>query len=128
MPRRIEEMLIHRRYSNGACAIERLCRECGKKFVGERNICPPCRNLARAKTGKFNADYHRDYYHRKYSKAVMQQDDPLFESLETAGPKRKAFLMQKDRIRCQLAAIAQARLSPDNGTVLEIEEALEVEL
>jgi hypothetical protein len=104
--------------------IDRLCRECGKKFVGERNTCPACHNLARRKNGKFNAEYHRAYYHRRYSKsAMLHNQGDLTKQGRIAELRKAAFEKQKTRIRNELLSISIAKLDPDNNTVEEIEGA-----
>jgi len=124
MPRRLEDIRIYHRYPNGACVTDRICRECGHKFIGERNTCPPCRNAARRKTGKFNADYHRAYYHRRYSKsAILHDKGELTKQGPIAQLRKAAFEKQKCRIRSELLSITIAKLNPNEDTVEEIEGA-----
>jgi hypothetical protein len=103
--------------------IDRLCRECGKKFVGERNTCPACHNLARRKNGKFGAEYHRNYYHKRYSKsAMLHNQGDLTKQGPIAELRKATFEKQKFRIRAELAAIVCAGLDPANDTIETIEK------
>ena len=47
-----------------ACITERVCKECGKEFVGDRFTCPQCRHEKVKASGKFGAEYHHDYYEK----------------------------------------------------------------
>jgi len=124
MPRRIDDRRIYLRYSNGMCVIDRICRECGHKFIGERNICPPCRNKARRKTGKYNAQYHRRYYHSKYSKmALLHNEGDMTRKGKIAELRKAAFEKQKCRIRAEMIAIMRAGLDPANDTIERIQQA-----
>jgi hypothetical protein len=124
MPRRIDDRVVYKRYPNGACLIDRVCCKCGGKYKGDRNICPTCRNAARRKNGKFDAAYHRNYYHQKLSKsAVLRGKGELTRQGPIAQLRKAAWLQQKNRIRSELLSIHIAKLNPDINTVEEIEAA-----
>jgi hypothetical protein len=106
------------------CVIDRICKECGKIYIGDRNICPTCRNAARRKNGNFDAEYHRNYYHKRFSKsAVMRGKGELTRHGPIAQLRKAAWLKQKNRIRHELLSITLAKLDPDNNTIEEIEQA-----
>jgi len=124
MPRRIDDRRIYHRYSNGQCVIDRICRECGHKYIGERNICPPCRNKARQKNGKFNAQYHRNYYHKLYSKrALLRNQGDRMRKGPVGDIRKAAFEKQKCRIQAEMTAIMRAGLDPANDTIERIQQA-----
>lgn len=124
MPRRYEDSLVYRRLSNGGCIMDRRCCECRREFIGERNICPACRNSARRKSGKFNAEYHRRYYHDFLSKAaLLRRPGELSKKTEILGPRKEAFEKQKRRIQAEMKAIRKAGLDPNNDSILVIERA-----
>jgi hypothetical protein len=124
MPRRIDDRPVYKRYLNGACRIDRLCKECGRKYIGEKNVCPTCRNEAHRKNGKFDAEYHRAYYHRRYSKsAILRGKNELTKQGPVAQLRRAAFEKQKSRIRSELLSITLAKLDPSEDTIEEIEGA-----
>jgi len=108
MPKRIEDRKVYKRYLNGACFIDRVCGQCGRKFIGERNICKPCRNRNRRKSGKFNAGYHRSYYHRNLSKsALLHTQGDMAQQGQIAELRKAAWEKQRDRIWAELAAGAE---------------------
>lgn len=108
MPKRIEDRKVYKRYLNGACFIDRVCGQCGQKFIGERNICKPCRNRNRRRIGKFGADYHRDYYRSNLSKsAMLHQNGSLAPDGDIAELRQAAWEKQRDRIWAELAAGAK---------------------
>jgi hypothetical protein len=108
MPRRIENQKVYRRYRNGGCVIDRICCGCGDAFIGERNICPACRNLKRRRSRKFGADYHRDYYRSNLSKsAMLHQNGSLAPDGDIAELRQAAWEKQRDRIWAELAAGAE---------------------
>lgn len=122
MPRRIEDQYVYKRYLNGACRIDRTCWECGKQYVGDRNLCPTCRDKKRHRI--FGASYHRKYYRKKLSKAVIQKDlDKPVKQDQKDQLRKAAFEKQKCRIRTELLVITLAKLDPDNNTIEEIERA-----
>jgi hypothetical protein len=124
MPRRIEDRYVYKRYLNGACVIDRICQKCGRKYIGERNTCPPCCNEALRKNGKFSAEYHRNYYHKRYSKsAILHGKGKMTKKGQLAQLRNAAWLQQKNRIRNELLAITLAKLDPDENTIEEIEQA-----
>lgn len=124
MPRRIDDRVVYKRYPNGACLIDRVCCECGRKYIGDRNICPTCRNAARRKNGKFDATYHRNYYHRKYSKsAILHGKGDLTKQGQLPQLRKAAWEKQKCRIRNELLAITLAKLDPNEDSIEQIEAA-----
>lgn len=123
MPRRYEEHLIYRRLSNGACVMDRKCSDCCQPFIGERNICPACRNRKRREEGKFDKRYHRNYYRTFLSKAaLLRRKGVLSKRKEIAGPRREAFKIQQQRIWAEIRAIKKAGLTVEN-TIEEIRQA-----
>jgi hypothetical protein len=122
MPRRIDDRYVYKRYLNGACRIDRICKECGRKYIGERNICPTCRDKGRHE--KFGATYHKRYYHRNLSKSVIQKEnDQPAKQGQMAQLRKAAFEKQKARIRAEMAAIVCAGLDPNEDSIERIEQA-----
>ncbi len=104
--------------------MDRICCVCRKGFVGERNICPPCRNRRRREQGKFDKTYHHDYYHKFLSKAaLLRRPGELSKKTEIFGPRKEAFEKQKKRIQAELKAIRKAGLDPDNDSIQAILDA-----
>ena len=104
--------------------IDRVCCECGGKYRGERNTCPACHNLARRKSGKFGAEYHRNYYHKRYSKsAILRDKGELTKQGPIAQLRKAAFEKQKCRIRSELLSITIAKLNPNEDSIEQIEAA-----
>jgi hypothetical protein len=104
--------------------MDRKCTECRKSFIGERNICPPCRNRKRRQQGKFDKRYHRNYYRKFLSKAaLLRRKGDLSKRKEVAGPRKEAFEKQKHRIHEEIRAIQKAGLDPDNDSIASIQRA-----
>ncbi len=122
MPRRIDDRYVHKRYLSGACRMDRICWECGRQFIGDRNTCSICRDKNRHR--KFGAAYHRKYYRRKLSKAVIQKDkDKPVKQDQKDQLRKAAFEKQKARIRAEMAAIVCAGLDPNEDSIERIEAA-----
>ena len=99
------------------CIKDRVCKECGKEFTGDRWTCPQCRYKTVKASGKFGAEYHHKYY-RKFLKVDS-------EPRETKGDvkdelRRAALARQTERIHREMAAITAAGLSPTESTVADI--------
>ena len=127
MPLRYDNNKVIKRLSNGACVMGRVCSECGKDFTGERNMCPQCRNEQRRQSGRFGADYHRNYYRRFLSKsALLHGAGTLSRDPRISGKRRAAFEIQRRRITEQIKRIRQAGLDPDNDTMQKIERVIAI--
>ena len=92
-----------------ACIKDRVCKECGKEFVGDRYTCPQCRHEKVKASGKFGRKYHHDYYEK-----FLKVDS---EPRETKGGvkqqmRRAALARQTERIHREMAAITSAGLDP----------------
>ena len=99
------------------CIKDRICKECGKEFAGDRYTCPQCRYEKVKASGKFGRKYHHDYY-RKYLKV---DSAPRETKGDVKQEMRKAALArQTERIRREMKAIIAAGLSPTESTVAEI--------
>jgi hypothetical protein len=124
MPKRHKKEKIIKRLTNGACVMERVCKKCRKKFVGERNICQPCQNNLRQFEGKFVTAYNRQYYRQRRSKvAILHDQGSLSRDIPFTAERKKALEIQKKRIREQLAMIKRAGYDPDNDSAGMIERA-----
>ena len=91
------------------CIKDRVCKECGKEFAGDRFTCPQCRYKTVKASGKFGRKYHHDYYH-KFLKVAS-------EPRETKGDvkqemRRAALARQAERIHGEMEAITSAGLDP----------------
>ena len=114
MPKMIKKEKIIKRRSNGACVAERVCTNCGKTFVGERNTCSQCR--AQQWQSKFGPGYQKMCYHRRPGKVVVR--------LPLQSPGRAAALEKHQRrIRHNIEAITQAGFDPDRTPLNKILEA-----
>jgi hypothetical protein len=115
MPKKIKKEKIIKRRKNGACVIERVCHQCHKEFVGERNTCSPCRAQQWRTEGKFGPAYQRQYY-RRPDKAVNRP-------MQQAPGRAAALERHQRRIRCNIEAITQAGFAPDTTPLSEILDA-----
>jgi len=95
---------------------ERVCNNCHKEFVGERNICPQCRAQQWRTEGKFGPDYQKQYYRRRDDKAVVGP-------MQQAPGRAAALEKHQQRIRHNIEAITQAGFNPDKTPLNEILEA-----
>ena len=117
MPRLIENQRVYRRYRNGGCVMDRICRSCGRSYRGEHNLCQLCRNQKRRKNGKPDTEYHK-----KHSiSTFLHAPGDLTQEGQIAEQRKAAFENQKERIQTQLAAIANAGLDPNEDSVETIE-------
>ena len=107
--------VVIERLENGACVTKRICKQCGRKFVGERNLCRPCCNQQRLE-GKFGPTYHKQYYRRRTGKAVVRP-------MQQAPGRAAALERHQRRIRCDIETITQAGFDPDNTPLCEILDA-----
>ena len=124
MSRRIDNSMVIKRLKNGACVMRRVCKQCQKEFIGERNLCRQCCNQRRRLEGKFGAGYHRQYYRRKLSKLSFLHDKGSLSKKRTVSADRKAaFEKQHQRVRSEMAAIKKAGYDPDNDNIQTIETA-----
>ena len=124
MAAKYDNKKVIERRSNGACVMERVCNECRKEFVGERNLCQRCQNNQRLFEGKFVTAYNRQYYRQRRSKFAMLHDTgSLSRDIPFSAEREKAFERQKKRIRAQLALIKKAGYDPDNDSAGMIERA-----
>ena len=115
MPKRYDNKKVIKRRKNGACVTERVCHQCQKEFVGERNTCPQCRSRKWRAEGKFGPDYQKQYYRRpeKVVARVLQQ-----------VPGRAAALERhQQRIRRNIEAITQAGFDHEKTPLSEILDA-----
>lgn len=94
---------VYRRLRDGSCVMKRTCRQCRKDFVGDRNVCPDCRNQRRRREWTKMKRYNRPRQPR--------QVNPLRES---------ALAMQERRIHAEIEAIRRAGLDPDNDSIQTI--------
>ncbi len=100
-----------------ACIKDRICKECGKEFVGDRYTCPQCRYKTVKASGKFGRAYHHAYY----DKFLKVDSEPRETKSDVKDELRRAALArQTERIRGEMAAIRQAGLDPDTTCVAEI--------
>ena len=103
-----------------ACIKDRVCKECGKEFAGDRYTCPQCRYKTVKASDKFGRKYHHDYYHK-----FLKVDS---EPRETRGDvkqemRRAALARQTERIHREMAAIIAAGLDPATTPVQTIIDA-----
>ena len=122
MPKRYEEKLIIRRNAKGECFMKRVCKRCGKDFIGERNTCPQCRYAKQKATGKYGKKYHRRYYKKFLSKTAISQNDKPKKSGTIPDKRRAAFEKQKRCIEAEIASIEAVGMTV-NDSVAEIEAA-----
>ena len=99
------------------CIKDRVCKECGKEFVGDRYTCPQCRYKTVKASGKFGAEYHRKYYDR-HLKADSKPREPKGDVKQEM--RREALARQTERIHREMAAIIAAGLSPTEDSVAAI--------
>ena len=124
MPRKSDDSKVIKRLKNGACVMKRICNQCREGFIGERNICPQCRNERRRAEGRFGADYHNYYYHRFLSKMAMLHDNGSFSrDRRISAARRAAFEKQKKRVLAEIEAIREAGLDPNEDYIRTIERA-----
>ena len=109
-----ERMIIKRR-SNGACVAERVCHQCQKEFVGERNTCSQCRGQQWRTEGKFGPAYQRQYYRRP--------DKGVSRPMQQAPGRAAALERHRQRIHREIEAITQAGFNPDTTPLTEILDA-----
>jgi hypothetical protein len=113
--------VIIERLNNGACVMKRICKQCQKEFIGERNLCPSCCNQRRRREGKFGPGYHRHYYRRKIS--ILHDKGLLSRKRDISAARKAAFRKQRNRIREEMAAIQKAGYDPENDSIFVIERA-----
>lgn len=112
MPKKYRNVRIYKRERNGACVMDRQCTECRKAFIGERNLCPTCRNRRR-----------RYQYHRRNGYFIrLRSRNDLSRKPELAGPRKAAWTRQKQRIQAEIQAIRKAGLDPDSDSVKSIQQ------
>lgn len=119
--RRYEDYQVYRRYADGMCVMDRVCRRCGREYIGPRNICSKCRNEQWRSKGKFNKQYHRNYYHKKLSKKtrhVKSRGRRRFK--DPHGKRRAAYDRHMQRIWREMQAIREAGLDPDQDSMQTI--------
>ena len=110
------DRMIIRRRKNGVCVAERVCLQCGKEFVGERNTCPQCRSQQWRTEGKFGPDYQKQCYRRRDKNAVAQP-------MQQAPGRAAALEKHQQRIRHNIETITQAGFDPDKTPLNEILDA-----
>lgn len=99
------------------CVKDRVCKQCGKAFVGDRYTCPQCRHENVKAGGKFGWKYHHDYYH-KFLKVDSWPRETKGDVKQEM--RRAALARQTERIHGEMAAIIAAGLSPTESTVADI--------
>ncbi len=99
------------------CIKDRICKECGKAFTGDRYTCPQCRHKTVKASGKFGRKYHHDYY-EKFLKVDSEPREIKGDVKQEL--RREALARQTERIHREMKAISAAGLSPTESTVAEI--------
>jgi hypothetical protein len=99
MPARYDNKKVIRRCSNGACVMKRVCNNCGKAFVGERNTCQPCRTNQRR-------IQRQQTYRRRRSKITLLHDaGTLSKKNPITEARNAAFERQKQRIWAEMGVL-----------------------
>ena len=116
MAAKYDNKKVIKRRKNGACVIERVCHQCGKEFIGERNTCPQCRNQQHLLEGKFGPTYQKQYYHRRDDKGVVGP-------MQQAPGRAAALEKHQRRIRHNIEAITRAGFDPDRTPLSKVLDA-----
>ena len=116
MPARYENDKVIKRLKNGACVMKRVCNQCGKAFIGERNTCQPCRTQQRRIQRKLGAAACR----RRSKVGVLHDAGTLSKKNLMTETRNAAFEKQKQRIHAQMGVIVKAGLDPDKNSVRAI--------
>ena len=111
MAGRYDNKKVIERRSNGACVTERVCNNCQKAFVGERNTCSQCRTKERRLKRKFGPVYQKQYYRRKIS--ILHDKGLLSRNRHVVAVRKAALRKQRNRIREEMAVIKRAGFDPD---------------
>ena len=115
MAARYDDKKLIKRRKNGACIMERVCHQCQKEFVGERNTCSQCRGQQWRTEGKFGPAYQRQYYRRP--------DKGVSRPMQQAPGRAAALERHRQRIHREIEAITQAGFNPDTTPLTEILDA-----
>ena len=99
MPARYDNKKVIRRCSNGACVMKRVCNQCGKPFVGERNTCQPCRTQQR------RIQRQQTYRSRRSKIAWLHNPGTLSKKNPVTEARNAAFEKQKERIRAEMGVL-----------------------
>jgi hypothetical protein len=97
--KRYDNRKVIKRLANGACVMKRVCNQCGKPFVGERNTCQPCRTQQRR-------IQRQQTYRRRRSKITLLHDaGTLSKKNPITEARNAAFERQKKRIRAEMGVM-----------------------
>jgi hypothetical protein len=79
--------------------MNRVCNQCEKAFVGERNTCQPCRTIQRR-------IQRQQTYRRRRSKITLLHDaGTLSKKNPITEARNAAFEKQKERIWAQMGVL-----------------------